>query len=94
MPLGIPHSEFLTWSSLDQDKALAHARDQLERCPSCGTRHEDWERDRLAFVADAYRCSGCEAIEQEQANLRVMEEEDSTAARGMHVRLIPRARQG
>lgn len=63
-PLGIPHSRFLSWDELDQDKALAWQREQRKVCPGCGTRAEQWERDPFALVASARRCRGCESIAQ------------------------------
>lgn len=89
MPLGIPHSEFLSWSEEDQDKALAFMREKATICRDCGTRLDDWDPDkgghRHAFVGDVQRCPGCELLEQEQENVR----RDMTSMRGIKVRLKP-----
>lgn len=68
VPLGIPHSEFLSWSEEDQDKALAYQRAMRELC-SCGTREAEWEEDKFAYVSDHRQCPGCELIEMEKDNL-------------------------
>lgn len=84
VPRGIPHSTFLDWLELDQDKAIEWQRLQLEKCSSCGTRSAEWARDRFAFVAHTSRCPGCEVIEMEQANI-------PDKAKGVRVGLMPRA---
>ena len=68
VPLGLPHSEFLSWSDEDQDKALAFLRVRAETC-ACGTRREEWDNDRFAFVAESYTCPGCEVLEMEHDNI-------------------------
>lgn len=68
VPLGIPHSRFLSWLPDDQDKALAYQRHVNETCTGCGTRRDEWERDPDAFIADVTICPGCERIEQENEN--------------------------
>lgn len=80
VPLGIPHSEFLSWSEDDQDKALAFQRAQLEICSTCGTREAEWEADRFAYVGEAVRCPGCEVLEMERDNV-------PENAKGVHLRL-------
>lgn len=77
---GIPHSEFLEWPENDQDKALAFRRFESTRCGTCGTREEDWEEHRHAFIGDLYRCPGCEILEQEKSNV-------PDGEKGIHVRL-------
>lgn len=69
MPLGLPHSEFLSWSEDDQDKALAYRRWKAEECPGCGTRKSKWDADRFAYVAQTERCLGCELISMEHENV-------------------------
>lgn len=83
VPLGIPHSRFLSWDELDQDKALAYMREQRKIC-ECGTRREEWERDRFAYVAMPYHCPGCELIEIEKRNL------PDNAPPGIKIPLVPR----
>lgn len=71
-PRGIPHSHFLggppRWDPDDRDKALAWHLHELERCPSCGTRPEEWDPerggDRNAYVGEARHCRGCEVKAQ------------------------------
>lgn len=57
-------------------------------CRGCGTRKEEWERDRFAYVGDVAHCPGCELLAQEQEHLRDMEEK---GAAGLTVRLVPKA---
>jgi len=65
VPLGLAHSEFLSWPAMDQDKALAFLRRKALSCSGCGTRREEWDKDRYAYVASAQRCTGCELIAME-----------------------------
>lgn len=83
-PKALPHSTFLAWSDDDQDKALAWQRFEDETCPGCGTRPDEWEHDRTAFVGDQTRCLGCEVLAQERENV-------PDDAKGVHVRLVTRA---
>jgi hypothetical protein len=83
VPLGIPHSRFLEWDELDQDKALAWHREQATVCRGCGTRPAEWARDRFAYVGQTRYCPGCELLEQEKENV-------PETARGVTVHLTPR----
>lgn len=87
MPLGIPHSEFLSWDEDDQDKALAYQHEQSIRCGECGTSRAEWEDDPLAYMGDAWTCMGCETIELEQENTADARE---AGARGVKHGLITR----
>lgn len=69
MPLGIPHSRFLSWDEEDQDKALAFLRAKAELCPDCGTRGADWDADRDAWRGNTKRCLGCVAVEGEREGI-------------------------
>lgn len=82
VPKGIPHSVFLSWDPLDQDKALAWEAEQRTVCSGCGTRKTEWEKNRFAYVGQQHYCPGCDVLEQERENVR----ED---ARGVSVGLIP-----
>lgn len=84
VPLGIPHSRFLSWSLDDQDKALAFMRYRAEHCPGCGTTRGDWDKDPDAFIADVEICPGCQRIEQENDNAPAKK-------KGAKVGLLPRA---
>lgn len=83
MPLGIPHSKFLSWDPDDQDKALAYLRAKAELCAECSTREKDWVQDRFAFIANTKQCPGCEATEMERNNI-------PENAKGIKVFLEPR----
>lgn len=89
VPLGIPHSTFLEWDPLDQDKALAWWREQKKVCRGCGTRKEEWDKDKFAYVGDIDYCAGCEIIEQERGHIKTLEEEQGRM--GLAPRLVPRA---
>lgn len=58
----------MSWSELDQDKALAWRREQRKVC-TCGTRAEEWEKDRYAYVGQQRSCPGCEVMQQETENV-------------------------
>jgi hypothetical protein len=80
VPLGIPHSRFLSWAEEDQ----AFLRERSTVCTGCGTRQADWDRDRFAYVAESHQCSGCELLAQEQENL-------PKQAQGIRSYLVPRS---
>lgn len=88
---GIPHSRFLSWPDLDQDKALAYADYRASVCQGCGTRAVEWEPerggDRHAYVASTQTCPGCQVRGdlERQLNDRDME------VSGRYVVLVPRA---
>lgn len=86
MPLGIPHSTFLSWPLDDQDKALAYQAVQRETCPDCGTRgdhwqHEDGTPDPQALVAEETVCLGCAAAAKARAGV------DPDDSAGVRIRL-------
>lgn len=70
------------WTEDDQDKAIEWTRRRARRCPGCGTMPEEWERDPVAYVAGSSRCLGCEALEQERANV-------PDHAKGVRIYLTP-----
>lgn len=84
VPLGIPHSRFLSWDPTDQDKALAFVRERQTTC-RCGTQMHEWEKDKFAYVGQQRQCPGCEVLEQERENV------PDHAAGFTHVYLTPRA---
>lgn len=43
-------------------------RDERRTC-RCGTRPEEWENDRFAYVGQQRYCPGCEVLEQERENV-------------------------
>lgn len=71
-PTGIPHSTFLQWKDLDQDKALAWQDLQKSRCHNCGTYPDEWLtpdgqlRDPPPYTVDTMRCRGCVSLEEER----------------------------
>ena len=88
--MGLPHSRFLAWDELDQDKALAYAEYERAVCPGCGTRMEEWDPeqggDRFAYAADVHTCPGC----QTRGDLEHELSERDVQVSGRHVVLIPR----
>lgn len=66
----IPHSQFLSWSQLDRDKAIwAYVRER-STCAGCGTRADEWDPQEGggldAYKAEQHLCFGCRAIEVER----------------------------
>lgn len=88
MPLGLPHSAFLTWDDDDQDKALAWRLEQAARCGRCRTRRDEWDParggDRDAYVSDVSRCPGCERLDHAARDLRGHED-----THGLQIGLVP-----
>ncbi|PXY33551.1 hypothetical protein BAY59_10740 [Prauserella coralliicola] len=61
---------------------------QADTCPSCGTRHQEWENDHNAYVGEIVRCRGCEVKQRTEAALAGMPENE--LGRGVHVALVRR----
>ena len=61
----ISHSQFLGWSEVDREKALAYVIHEGQRCKDCGIHPEDWpvETDEPLYEVDATRCFGCQTIQ-------------------------------
>jgi hypothetical protein len=72
-PRGLAWSEFLSWDQISRDAALLWARMEAETC-SCGTRLEEWDRDKgghpAAYVATVRECPGCAALARRDERLR------------------------
>ena len=83
---GIPHSEFLSWSEEDRDKAIWHWVWKRQECGTCGTRPDEWDESRgghrHAYAAEPRRCRGCEVREAAQEAVTA---EDG---RGVYITLI------
>ena len=88
---GIPHSRFLGWPEIDQDKALAYADYHAGVCKGCGTRAEEWEPerggDRHAYVASTMTCPGC----QVRGDLERQLADSGYEVSGRYVVLLPKA---
>ena len=69
-PHGIPHSAFIKWDPLDQDKALAWVIAERQRCSNCGTVPSDWldgtgaDREPPPYVATSELCVGCATLRE------------------------------
>ena len=57
-------------------------------CHGCGTRKEEWARDKFAYVGQIEHCPGCELLEQEKEHLKDSEEKGQ---RGLTATLVPKA---
>lgn len=99
MRFGVSHSHFLGgpsgWTALDRDKAVWYEIYERERCPSCGTRPDEWDPDKgghdHAYVGELHKCWGC----HETAKIeKSAESKIKQAGPGTTVRLTrnPRAR--
>jgi len=66
---------------------LAHLLEENLKCPQCGTRREEWNEDRQAYVADVWRCYGCETIEWEQKG---WSDDGDASVAGLKFGLVPR----
>lgn len=88
-PRGIPHSHFLggplEWGPDDREKALWWEIHERQRCPHCGIRPEEFEKDRDAYVPEDHHCRGCEI--QAGMNER-FEKERGAYRRGTSMRLV------
>ncbi len=69
-PIGLRHSEFLSWDRDDRDAAIVWALRRSQSCPGCGVHPDEWDPaeggHRAAFVAEVVACPGCAAVETRQ----------------------------
>lgn len=69
-PLGIPHSVFLGWDELDQDKAIAWLSFEKSKCNGCNTFPSEYldSEGRMAYpppyVVSSEICYGCVLIKE------------------------------
>lgn len=69
VPIGLPHSQFLSWPEMDQDKALAFLMWKSQFCPQCNTRNSGWVDERNRWLDEpeydviTHKCFGCDAID-------------------------------
>jgi hypothetical protein len=98
-PRGIPHSIFLgrvvgpgspQWTVDDRDKALWWMIHDREKCPNCGTRHEEFDPeqggDLHAYEWKYTHCRGCEILAQGQDSLE-KNRKNGSLRRGTSIRL-------
>lgn len=80
----IPHSQFLSWSEPDRDKAIWHYIRERSRCSECGTRPEEWDETqgghRHAWQPALRRCRGCELMQARRDSLQ-----GENLGRGIHI---------
>ena len=97
--LGMPHSQFLEWDPVDQEKALAYETFERARCHECGIHPDDWPEETSLDQEDpmevvATRCYGCVALgdwlDAYKESYSVNGEVDPRAMRGIRPRLVPR----
>lgn len=80
VPLGIPHSKFLSWSDEDQDKALQYVLRENSRCKRCGTFPEDWleydediggmvAREPAPLEVESHKCYGCLELQEAEEEI-------------------------
>lgn len=87
-PIGLPHSRFLGWDELDQDKSIAWMLDERAKCPECGTYPDEWlddsgrDVDPPPYVTEIVRCIGC--VHQDDAHKRIPKD-----LVGAKVRFVP-----
>lgn len=87
-PLGIAHSEFLSWDDLDQDKAIAWLGFEKSRCPGCNTFPHEYLDDegrvlnQPPYIVYSERCYGCVGIEDKNKEIGANKV-------GYHLRMIP-----
>lgn len=76
VPKGIPHSVFLDWDPVDQDKVIAWTMEKNSKCPDCGTEISAWLDSSgrplvpEPYVAEANYCRGCATVEDMREELK------------------------
>ncbi|HEY9354609.1 MAG TPA: hypothetical protein VIP28_15210 [Nocardioides sp.] len=86
----IRHSEFLRWDADDRDKAIWHEIHKRQRCPSCGTRPDEWDPEKGgrpdAYRAVVHRCPGCAALEAKREDMEKNPEAYPSRGASAHLR--------
>lgn len=77
------------WLDTDRGYALAWQLDKAATC-SCGTRADEWETDREAYVGATHYCRGCDISSMQQADLP--KDPHGRPLPGFHAYLEPRER--
>lgn len=57
------------WLPTDRELALAWQRNKAQTCAGCGTRADEWDEDREAYISDQHYCPGCAALAGERDNI-------------------------
>lgn len=97
VPLGIPHSQFLSWTEEDQDKAIAWQQTQRSFCRECGTPIHEWVDDEglpvspPPYVVETLYCHGCATVKAERTQITA-EAEDRADSVKMFLTRNPDAR--
>lgn len=82
------HSEFLSKSKDDQDKAINLYLWEKSACQTCGTRPEEWDPEhggsRHAYSAALGHCRGCQEIDSKREQLQ-----SGPQIRGTYITLRP-----
>lgn len=78
------------WLPTDAGLAVAWQQNQREACRSCGTRPDEWQADRDAYVSDTHYCRGCELLAQQRESDAVPTDKDGRPLPGYHAYLMPR----
>lgn len=83
----IPHSEFLSWSASDRNKAVWQFLRQRKKCRRCLTRAEEWDPEqgghRRAYRAEIRQCEGCVVLERAESA-----PEFKSTTRGLYAALV------
>lgn len=83
---------FLGWSRHDRDAALWWLIHDRQRCPSCGTRPDEWDPakggDLHAYAASAVHCRGCQVLAPAQEEF---DKQQASYPRGTTIQLRPRS---
>lgn len=89
---GLFHSEFLSRSKDDRDKAIHQFIRSKTRCGGCGTFRAEWDPSkggRLdAYEAHQEMCPGCQKVQSAQEAL------SKSNAKGVYVSLRPKGVDG
>lgn len=81
VPLGLPLSEFHSWSQEDREYALAWNYVKASICQRCGTMSHEWldndgkKIDPAPYKIKAHRCMGC--VEMENERKAIPKDEDA-----------------
>lgn len=93
-PKGIAYDDFLAWSEMSRNSAIAWQIEQSLSCDGCGTRREEWDEkrggSRNAYHAETFRCPGCRRIEEAYHDAHDSAKRAQQSTYGIKVRLLPK----
>jgi hypothetical protein len=84
----VPEDGEPLWLPEDRDVVSVWQAHQ-NKCPTCGTWDWEWQENPEAWVADLWRCPGCEQVDEQHTRMK----EATSNTDGLQVRMFKPERE-